>query len=74
MQLCLLRFDLETLAITSCVVLDNAENKKVTDGYYAVTAFSGEGDDTRFHVITYKGMNQQPPDIVRFDYRWAEVK
>lgn len=74
MQLCLLRFDLETLAVTSCVVLDNADNKKVTDGYYAVTVFSGAGADTRLHVITYKALASQPPDIVRFDYRWAEVK
>ena len=74
MQLCLIRFDLETLAVTSCVVLDNAENKNVTDGYYAVTAFSGRGENTRLHVITYKALNRQPPDIVRFDYRWADVK
>ena len=74
MQLCLLRFDLESLALTACVVLDNADNKKVTDGYYAVTTFSGAGDDTRLHVITYKGVGGQPPDIVRFDYRWADLK
>lgn len=74
MQLCLFRFDLETLALTSCVVLDNAENQQVTDGYYAVTTFSGTGEDTRLHVITYKALNHQPPDIVRFDYRWSEVK
>ena len=74
MQLCLLRFDLETLAVTSCVVLDNAENIKVADGYYAVTTFTGAGADTRLHVITYKALNQQPPDIVRMDYRWSEIK
>jgi hypothetical protein len=74
MQLCLFRFDLETLALTSCVVLDNGEQKKVTDGYYAVTTFSGHADDPRLHVFTYKSLAQQPPDIVRFDYRWADVK
>ena len=74
MQLCLFRFDVETLALTSCVVLDNADDKKVTDGYYAVTTFSGAGDDTRLHVITYKALTGQPPDIVRFDYRWADIK
>jgi len=74
MQLCLIRFDLETLAATGCVVLDNAHEQNVTDGYYAVTAFSGAGDETRVHVFTYKGLNKQPPDIVRFDYRWADVK
>jgi hypothetical protein len=74
MQLCLFRFDLETLALTSCVVLDNGENIKVTDGYYAVTTFTGGGDNTRLHVITYKALNQQPPDIVRMDYRWSDIK
>jgi hypothetical protein len=74
MQLCLFRFDLETLALTSCVILDNADNQKVRDGYYAVTTFSGEGEGTRLHVFTYKALNEQPPDIVRFDYRWSEIK
>lgn len=74
MQLCLFRFDLETLALTSCVVLDNADHQRVTDGYYAVVAFSGEGDAARMHVITYKALNGAPPDIVRLDYRWSDVK
>ena len=74
MQLCLIRFDPETLAVTSCVILDNAEHESVTDGYYAVVAFSGEGDSERMHVITYKALKSAPPDIVRFDYRWADVR
>lgn len=74
MQLCLFRFDPETLELTSCVILDNPGHQKVTDGYYAVPVFSGEGADTRLHVITYKALSQRPPDIVRFDYRWSDVK
>lgn len=74
MQLCLFRIDPETLAVLSCVILDNAEQKPVTDGYYAVPVFSGEGDAARLHVITYKAVNKQSPDILRFDYRWADVK
>lgn len=74
MQLCLIRFNLATLVPDACVVLDNAENKAVTDGYYAVTAFSGTGAATRLHVITYKALGGEPPGIVRFDYRWADVK
>jgi len=46
----------------------------VTDGYYAVTEFSGAGADTRLHVFTYKALNGQPPGIVRMDFRWADVK
>ena len=74
MQLCLIRFEPGSLAVTSCVILDNARNERVTDGYYAVVAFSGEAAATRLHVITYKALNGAPPDIVRFDYRWADVK
>jgi hypothetical protein len=74
MQLCLLRFDLDSLAVTSCVVLDNADHQRVTDGYYAVAVFTGEGSAARLHVITYKALKGAPPDIVRFDYRWADVK
>jgi len=74
MQLCLFRFDPETLEVTSCVVLDNADHQRVSDGYYAVVAFTGERDNARLHVITYKGLNGRPPDIVRLDYRWEGVR
>ena len=74
MQLCMFRFDPQTLALTSCVILDNAEQRKVKDGYYAVTTFSGSGNDTKLHVFTYKAIDQNAPDIVRLDFRWADVK
>lgn len=74
MQLCLIRFNLETLEPEGCVILDNAENRRVNDGYYAVAEFSGAAADPRLHVITYKGLDGAPPSIVRFDYRWADVK
>jgi len=74
MQLCLLRFDPETLALTGCVILDNAAHQKVTDGYYAVVTFTGEGDGTLLHVITYKALNGAAPDILRLDYLWRDVK
>lgn len=74
MQLCLIRFDLTTLVPDACVILDNAENKNVSDGYYAVPEFSGEGAETRLHVITYRGLGGEPPAILRLDYRWSDVK
>jgi hypothetical protein len=74
MQLSLIRFDPETLAVTSVVVLDNADRQNVTDGYYAVPTFTGEGGEIVMHVFTYKALGGKPPDIVRFDFRWAEVK
>ena len=36
--------------------------------------FSGKGDVERMHVITYKAVKGAPPDIVRFDFLWADVK
>jgi hypothetical protein len=74
MQLCLIRFDLITLVPDACVILDNAENKNVTDGYYAVPEFAGTGAETRLHVFTYKGVANEPPAILRLDYRWSDVK
>lgn len=74
MQLSLIRFDPETLAVAGCTVLDNADRANVTDGYYAVTTFTGEGAETRLHVFTYKALDRKPPEIVRYDYRWADVK
>jgi hypothetical protein len=74
MKLGLFRFDLETLEITGHAVLDNAEEDNVTDGYYAFPIFSERHGETWLHVITYKAKNQQPPDIVRLDYRWSEIK
>ena len=74
MQLCMFRFDPQTLALGSCVILDNAEQSKVTDGYYAVTKITGTGNEARLHVFTYKALDQKAPDIVRLDYRWSEIK
>jgi hypothetical protein len=74
MQLTLIRFDPATLAVTGCTVLDNADDRNVTDGYYAVPTFTGVGAATRLHVFTYKALDRQPPEIVRFDYQWDDVK
>ncbi len=74
MQLALLRFDPATLAITGCVILDNAANEKVTDGYYAVPIYGERDGRTVLHVFTYKGLNEAPCDLLRLDYFWDEVK
>ncbi len=74
MQLCLIRFNPETLAVGAVTILDNADNRRVTDGYYAVVTYTGEGAAETLHVFTYKGLEGRPPDIVRHDFRWADVK
>ena len=74
MQLALFRLDVGALAVASWSVLDNAEHARVTDGYYAMPWFRGSGADTTLHLVTYKGRDSQPPDIVHFEFPWDEVK
>ena len=74
MQLALFRLDPAALKATSHVILDNAEHARVTDGYYAVTWFRGTGADTMLHLVTYKGVDAQAPDLVHLKFRWDEVK
>lgn len=74
MQLCLFRIEPDRLAISAYSILDNAENAPVSDGYYAVPYFRTVDGKTRLNIITYKGVNKQPPDIVRFEYVWDEVR
>ncbi|MSU72698.1 MAG: exo-alpha-sialidase [Opitutus sp.] len=73
-QLCLFRIDPEQLAVTAYCVLDNAEAANVTDGYYAMPFFREVDGRTRLNVITYKGVDGQPPQIIRLEYLWDEVR
>ena len=74
MQLCLFRIEPSTLVVSAYSILDNAENLNVSDGYYAVPYFRQVDGKTRLNVITYKGVDRQPPQIVRFEYLWDEVR
>ena len=74
MQLCLMRVDPEKLTIPSYAIIDNAEEANVTDGYYACPYFRTVDGKTRLHVITYKGLDKQPPQIIRLEYLWDEVR
>lgn len=74
MQLALFRLDAAALRVASFTVLDNAEHARVTDGYYAFPWFRGEGAGTRMHLITYKGVEGRPPDLLHLAFLWDEVK
>ena len=74
MMLSLLRFDPSTLAVESHVILDNAQNQRVVDAYYAVPFWQKRKGKEYFNVITYKSVFGRMPDIVRFEYEWDEVK
>jgi hypothetical protein len=74
MQLALFRLDVAALAVSVYATLDNAEHERVTDGYYAMPWFRGSGENTMLHLVTYKGRNGEPPEIVHLAFRWDEVK
>ena len=73
MRLSLFRFDPETLKITKHVVLDNAEGKKVADGYYAMPYWRERDGKTFFNVVTYK-RETGAPNIIRIEFDWQEVR
>jgi hypothetical protein len=74
MQLALFKFDPQTLVITKHVVLDNAEKRRVADGYYAQPYWTEQQEHTYFHVVTYKSGAQKVPEILRLEFDWERVR
>ncbi|HWB99292.1 MAG TPA: sialidase family protein [Bryobacteraceae bacterium] len=74
MKLSLFRLEPQTLTITKHVILDNAENEKVVDGYYAVPYWQERDGRSYLNVITYKRMLGRLPDIIRLEFDWNEVR
>ncbi|RKX34044.1 MAG: hypothetical protein DRP71_08380 [Verrucomicrobia bacterium] len=86
MELCFYRIDPDSFEILSYSVLDNAERRRVTDGYYATPYWQVRDGVVFFNAITYRGMGcHQPanndfpvdpckPDIVRLEYLWDEIR
>lgn len=74
-QLCLIKIDPDSLTVRKVVVLDNEGGAlPVVDGYYAFPYWTGEGKDTLFSTVTYRSINLTNPDIVRFQFRWNEIR
>ncbi|MDA0347318.1 MAG: hypothetical protein O3C20_07935 [Verrucomicrobia bacterium] len=74
MKLSMFRFDPVTLAITKHVILDNAEEENVIDGYYAVPYWQERRGTMYLNTIIYKRMISRNPDIVRLEFDWEEVR
>lgn len=74
MKLSMFRFDPVTLAISKHVLLDNAEEENVIDGYYAVPYWQKRRGQTYFNTIIYKRPISRNPDIVRLEFDWEEVR
>jgi hypothetical protein len=74
-QVCLLRFDPQTLSVDRVVVLDNEGGQMaVTDGYYAVPYWQQRDGRLRFNTIIYRAIGLKHPDIVRLEFDWDEVR
>jgi hypothetical protein len=74
MKLSLFRFDPVTLAISKHVILDNAEEENVIDGYYAVPYWQERRGNTYLNTIIYKRPISRNPDILRLEFDWEEVR
>jgi len=68
MKLSLFRFDPVTLAISKHVILDNAEEENVIDGYYTVPYWQARRGHTYFNTIIYKRPISRNPDIIRLEF------
>lgn len=44
------------------------------DAHYAESYFQQEGNKTYFNVIDYFPVNSRFPEIVRFEFKWAELR
>lgn len=74
MKMCLFRVNPESLAVESYAVLDNEEAANVTDGYYPAPYWVERDGETYLRVVDYKGVDRRPPEIVEFEFKWAEVR
>jgi len=86
MELCFYRIDPESHEILSYSVLDNAERRLVTDGYYATPYWQERDGEVFFNAVTYRGVgchlpenvdfpvDPSKPDIVRLEYLWDEIR
>ncbi len=68
MELALLRLDPVRLEIEKHFVLDNAEQGRVTDGYYPCPILVNTGSRTLLNVFDYRALLGNSPDIVRFQF------
>ncbi|MSU72692.1 MAG: hypothetical protein EXS43_10170 [Opitutus sp.] len=74
-QLCLLRFDPDTLAVERVVVLDNdGGHLPVIDGYYGVPYWQEREGRVWFDTITYRAIGLNQPSLVRLEFDWNEVR
>ena len=68
MELALLRFDPMSLEVEKHFVLDNAEQGKVTDGYYPCPILVDMEERILLNVFDYRALLGNSPDIVRFQF------
>jgi hypothetical protein len=75
MRLGLLKINPKSLDLKQIAFLDNEDgSEEVADGYYAGVYWQKIEGETWFNAVTYRSKGKNPPDIIRYAFRWDEVR
>jgi hypothetical protein len=68
MELAVIRFDPKSLNVEKLYTIDNAEQGKVTDGYYPCPIIVDTGEQNLLNIFDYRAILGNPPDIIRLQF------
>ncbi len=68
MELAVIRFNPKNLTVDKLYTIDNAEQGKVTDGYYPCPIIVDTGKQKRLNIFDYRAFLGNPPDIIRLQF------
>jgi hypothetical protein len=75
MRLGLVRVNPKHLTVDRIALLDNEDGTlPVKDGYYAASYWQKTNDELWFNAVTYRALGSNEPDIIRFAFKWDEIK
>lgn len=75
MRLGLVRVNPRQLTVDRISLLDNEDGTlPIRDGYYAASYWQNTNDELWFNAITYRAMGSDAPDIMRFGFKWDDIK
>jgi hypothetical protein len=75
MRLGLVRINPRQLTVDRISLLDNEDGSlPIRDGYYAASYWQKTDDELWFNAITYRAMGADEPDIMRYAFKWEDIK
>jgi hypothetical protein len=75
MRLGLVRVNPQDLTVDRISLLDNEDGSlAVRDGYYADSYWQKTNNELWFNAITYRALGSNEPDIMRFAFKWDDIK